>query len=205
MELPSTYFFVIVTIIALFIFLIDKGRSNAERLFIFITIGMTGYFMYLQFVKNNKSLKNTAQDIKSISSMNTAGSAVQTLFASDQPLLHAVQHISGLRTYDKSLPDHVVRDILDYYQLYSDILLGFKEIHHFLPNMVDLRFKVLRHLHQLHVSLPMLQDRDGLERDILVIQASTYKCMNVLKNKYDVHVEAPFPSNLLSEDTFDAY
>jgi hypothetical protein len=66
--------------------------------------------------------------------------------------------------------------------------------------LMDQRFELLQNIQSLYVSIPFKRHTKVFENVSLVIQSSTYKCMNVLKNKYNLDIlKPPYASN-----TFEA-
>jgi hypothetical protein len=105
----------------------------------------------------------------------------------DSKLIDTLVYLIEFYPYDKDGVYHILKHLFEFYGLYTKLLLkgsDVKNIEQTFIEIVDKRMACLRTMSTLYISIPYVRHAKLLENISLQIQAATYKCMNVLKNKY---------------------
>lgn len=158
---------------------------------------------------NNKS----AQEAAALMTRDPRQKSVVVEFLkADAAFFGAIRTLRDLGDWEVSVYSDIFPTIASFIDMYARILVRDRrgalsragrqeyEVLH------DTRLKILRSLHHLYVSLPQPTITPSLDRIVTVIQSSTYKCMNVLKNKYNVRAyETPVSPNTYDQDVHVMY
>lgn len=210
----SVYYLVIATTITFAVIrLLRPSISLYERAFLALTICLLGYFGYDKHLQNKHSSLKTSDNVSSILSL--VGETLnidQTLFTlpirkileSDQLLLKVLSALLKYVPYDKDNITNIIKELVRFYELYADVLLGIKKTV-WINNLVDIRFNILRNIHYMFVGMPTQKHVKVFEYILLIVQSSTYKSLNVLKNKYgNTLFESPIANNIF-DNSFELY
>jgi len=208
MESVTTMFFIATASLLLAIRLL-QNITIMEKLFVSIFLAALGYLGYTKYQENTKYVRTTEQKVDSV--VNLVDDLIQLkgveislpfkkVLQSDLVLLKAVTALIKFKEYDNDTVISIVQLLVVFFELYADILLEIKDYKIHTKSLVDLRFELLKRVHTLFVSLPASKHLKVLEYIVLCIQSSTYKCLNVLKNKYGTSDHEP----PLAENMFDS-
>jgi hypothetical protein len=203
------YIYIFVISIALLFCIIRLLRPTVsvyERAFLLVMIISLIYYAYNKHAHYNLSVLRTSDKVgsilnnvkESIDLENEISLPIRKILESDPMLLKTLLALTRYTTYDKDAITQIIKSIILFFELYADILLGVKDTH-MIGNLIDIRFSILKRIHSLFVSMPTMKHVKVFEYILLVVQSSTYKSLNVLKNKYGITAyESPLPNN-----TFD--
>lgn len=217
MEITIFLFFIICALLLCIVRFLRDGVSTYERAFLFVVICALVYASYDEHTKHKLSVIRTQDKVQNVlgtlkSSFEVMGVKgvefsipIQKVLESDPVMLKAVLALSRYAQYDKDTVDRILGSIVKFYELYADILLEVKDVRTMLGNLIDLRMNLMAQMHSLFVSLPQAKHTKVFEYVTLVIQSSTYKCLNVLKNKYGTTAhEPPLAGNTFNSE-FEMY
>lgn len=149
------------------------------------------------------SLKGSLQDLD-VKGVNFS-IPIQKVLESDPVMLKAIRALGKYAQYDKDIVYSILGKIVQFYELYADILLEVKDVHTMLANLIDMRLSIMAQMHSLFVSLPQAKHTKVFEYITLIIQGSTYKCLNVLKNKYGTTAHEPPVAGNTFNNAFEMY
>lgn len=216
-DINTFYFVALVSFLVTCIRMVNTDNLN-ERVIGLFVLGLTGVFIYKRYTKSKTQAQSTQKAIDDVlgalaiehGAGNYLTLAARTLLEKDAVLLDALSLLREYTKYDKAVISAVITGLIKFYDAYAKILLkphkDSNARNSKLVSLHDLRFEILRNLHSLYVSIPYARHAGTFERITLVIQSATYKCLNVLKNKYGgentsiVNMKAPFASNALEPD-----
>jgi hypothetical protein len=117
------------------------------------------------------------------------------IISSDTYLAAILTDIAKYKSIEIGTHDTILSDVKKFYKIYSKILVGKLDPLMYMSTLIDLRASILNNLASLDLQLTTTNDSHDLTRIILGIQSSTYKCMNILKNKYNVDTYvSPIPN-----------
>ena len=207
MELDMYLFFILCGCLFAFIRLLQQNISIYERFFLILIILTLAYVGYNGNKKTSSDKAQVKEQVSTILSYieDDVHMPLEKVLETDPKLLKSMLGLVKFIEYDKDTVIQVFKDLNSFYNLYADILLDAKPIHLNDVALVDMRFKILGKLHSIFVSLPYMKNTYTLEYITLMIQASTYKCLNVLKNKHGmIQHETPLPNNTF-ENAFNVY
>lgn len=189
--------------------------SNRQHtVIILIVIALVGANVY-QYYKANlenkdsahkfvKQARQTSEEYRQREGdlpVNNDLSPGQALVASDTVLQKAIQRLEYYKDVDKEAYAVAVDSVFRFYDLYGEVLIGKKDPQETLVNLVDLRRTALNTIAFLYTQLEHSKHSANIQRIILIIQSSTWKCLNILKNKYGIHDHiAPVASNMVGKE-----
>lgn len=141
-------------------------------------------------------------------SINIGGTSdtVKMLIASDDILLDALKKLDEFKKVSEEVTTKSTMLLFQFYENYVKILM--KKTHEIdditIHELADLRRSLLNTLSTLHIQAS--KNEKKINEIILAIQSCTYRCMNVIKNKFDViqHVP-PIPSNTVDSRGFELF
>ena len=212
MEITLFLFLIAAGILFSAIRLLSSQTSTYERFFLVCIIGILSYAAYDNTVKNKLNIVTTEKQVKSIlnlieDSLEASGVRnitlhvpLQKILESDPQFLKALLALIKYYTYDKDAVVEIIKDLTQFYDIYADVLLEAKPHTTHISTLVSIRFKLIEHMHALFVSLPNNKNTHIFEYISLVLQSTTYKALNVLKNKYGTTAhETPLPENAAND------
>ncbi len=124
-------------------------------------------------------------------------SVANAFISSDRTLHDTLLKLKKYKEIDIESHDNTIRLLMKFYELYANILSGKKEIRKNIVVLVDTRRSILNSVSTLYVQLEHTKHGNNINRIITSLQAATWKCMNVLKNKYGIiDYVAPIASNM---------
>lgn len=200
-------FLVSVTLIMCVVRLLRPHISVYERAFLLMLIGSISYVAWdrhsqfsLDVVQTKDKVTKILDLIKEDLSSHDLEMKVpfEKVLASDPQLLRALLALTKYASFDRDSINSVIRSMVEFYELYADILLEVKSVRAHIKTLVDMRYRMLQDLHTLYVSFPQSKHIAVFEHISLVLRSSTYKSLNVLKNKYGItDHEPPLAENVL--------
>lgn len=130
----------------------------------------------------------------------------------DEALFDAIKVLCQIGKWEASIYTDIFPSIASFLELYTRVLMrdsrgalsqtGSQEC----EVLHDMRLKILRNLHHLYVSLPQAAMTPSIDRILAIVQSTTYKCTNVLKNKYGVRMyETPVSPDTYEQDAHVMY
>lgn len=207
-------FFICTAALICLIRLLRPNISIYERAFLVMLIATLAYVAYNQHTQYQLSIVNTEDKVSKVLSLVQGlmdqeqielTTPIKKILESDPQMLRAVLALIKYARYDKDNVLAVIVNLIQFYQLYADILLEIKDVKVHLATLVDNRYKILRLLHSLFVTLPNTKHIKVFEHCSLILQAATYKCLNVLKNKYGTTSHEPPLAENMFENTFEMF
>lgn len=129
--------------------------------------------------------------------------AAKDLISSDVVLQQVLSKLKRYRAIDVEMYDTAVRSLMKFYDLYAEILAGQKPIEVHLITLMDTRRALLNTIASLYTQLEHSRHAPSIHKIITILQASTWKCLNVLKNKSPSHTllhVSPVASNLVGHE-----
>lgn len=127
---------------------------------------------------------------------------VAKLMASDAFLQDAMKRLQKYQDVISQVYQDIVSLLFKYYEIYADCLIGKKDPHVHIQIMLDYRRLLLNHASSMYVQLDHEKYSEDIHRIVLQLQACTYKCLNVLKNKYGTSdYVSPVPHNMVGDAT----
>jgi len=186
-----------------------------EQLVILLVLVMIVHIVYKQTLESNGLQHSTKQLVNNLDKVSREQFAieednvdksenidlrVQTLMSSDALLQSAMRDFIKYKEVDLHLYRNVMALIFKYYHLYVDCLMGSKNAETFMLTLIEYRRSLLNHVASLNIMVSTKQSEE-VYRIMLRLQACTYKCLNVLKNKFGVSdYVSPIPHNLAGND-----
>lgn len=210
MEAITTFFLVFIVLIILAQTLITSRKEHVLIILIVMTVVvMYAYQQYKQvdtfqhstnaMVAKLASLAKVRQEDDADVSM-TDRPAVKLIMASDNNLQDVLGKLTQFQDIDPHMYDDVVLNLFKFYDLYAACLAGTKSAFVAMPIMLDQRRNILNRIASLYAQLDHKKYGARIYSIILGLQASTYKCMNVLKNKYGAHdYLSPIAHNIMDD------
>lgn len=207
--------FMFCTVFAAVLFTIRFLRDGVgihERAFLFVIIIALIYATYDEYLKYNLSVTRVKDEVRDVLSTLKGSFAdmelkgitfsipLQKVLESDPVMLKTVFALGKYVAYDKDVVYGILGKLVSFYELYADILMELKDVHTMLGSLIDIRMSLMAQMHSLFVSLPQAKHTKVFEHITLVMQSSTYKCLNVLKNKYGTTAHEP----PVAENTFNS-
>lgn len=122
------------------------------------------------------------------------------LMSVDTLLQRSLTDLGKFKELNLQAYNEVIRMLFGYYKLYSQVLVGKKNVRENFPNLIDMRRSILNELTTFFMQVTSEKCNKEIYAILLQVQASTHKCLNVLKNKYDV-IDAvpPLPANVMED------
>jgi hypothetical protein len=126
--------------------------------------------------------------------------AVYTLMSSDTTLQGSLKRFEKYKDLNVQLYEDVVGSLFKFYELYAKCLLQEKDVAHLIVNLIDQRRAIINNATSLYMQVDHATYASDIYKIVLGLQASTYKCLNVLKNKFGVHAYvSPVAQNLTGD------
>lgn len=123
------------------------------------------------------------------------------LMTLDEMLQDALTRLGKYKELNVQAYNDILRMTFDYYKLYSHILQGKKSAKEMLPNMIDMRRAILNELSTFFMQVTKHKHQNDIYSILVQLQASTHKCLNVIKNKFNVNDGIPpLASNILDNN-----
>lgn len=122
----------------------------------------------------------------------------------DAPLLEALLALINIyNIYDRDVVRKICILTFQFYDAYANMLLqSARPTDQEVTRVIDKRFELLEAVHSLYVSIPFQRHVKTFEHISLVIRSSTYKSVNVLKNKFNlVNAKPPYAHNYMTQNT----
>lgn len=211
MELYVFLFIICILILICVIRLLRPQVSIYERAFLIMLICAFAYGGYDKSVKDKLVVSQTNDDIDGIivkvndmlndSNIHDSTSTIpfKKILASDKVLLKAILSLMNYTEFDKDTIYNVLNNLIKFFELYANILLDINNHTNTIQLLIDLRMTILDQMNSLYVTLPQTKRAKIFEYINIIIQSSTYKSLNVLKNKFGIHnYEPPLPENAVS-------
>lgn len=112
--------------------------------------------------------------------------AVKTLMMSDAMLQSCLKQLARYRDLNTQIHEDIIKYLFKYYKTYVLCLMGEHPVKEGMSLMLDYRRIILNTSHTLTLQLDHELHGDTIYKISVGLQAATYKCLNVLKNKYDI-------------------
>ena len=212
MDDHAYYFFLALSVMWLMHLLIISDKTHIVIVITMLSIVLYNAYKYVQDTNGNKASLNSYVKHLTVGTQeqdeqygdlpdDSEYKSAQALIASD-PILHTtLMKLKQYRDIDVDVHDSTVRQLMKYYDLYADILSGKKEIATHTVELIDARRTILNTVAALYTQLEHSKHAKRINSIITSIQASTWKCLDILKHKYDVkdHI-SPVASNLVGHE-----
>lgn len=215
LDIPTVTFISVLVCFGLTVAMLNSSLPS-ERVLLICIIGML--IAYVYHLKKQSSAYDSKTNMNAELVIDTIKSyydvsedsvmPLRMVLTKDYVLLNLTTQLLKFKDLDAALIKLVCFNMLEFYNQYSNILMNgnpssvIKDV----PCLIDKRFELLRNLHQLYTSIPQKEYSKDIERIIVGVQASTYKCMNILKNKYGIaNSKPPYPVNLFTQSIHDTY
>lgn len=169
--------------------MLHPQTSHIERFFLLLGIASLGYYFYTSQLHSKEQTSEVEAKVSRIlQSVNDKNMKVLQFFLkNDKELADAYEIIQDkLDVRDQETANEILVLASKFYRAYTKLLIeqmNIKTADNSVKALVDHRIELLKKLHFLYVKYPQVNQFD-LERSILVIQAATYKCLNVIKHKF---------------------
>lgn len=217
MEINVYLLIVLAAITLCIIRLLRPNVSVYERLFLIILIVVLSYAIWDKQTQYKLSIVKTAERVSNVIDMVRKHSSdvgmkhleltlpIQKVLESDPVMLKTILALMKFAHIDKDAVYNIISNLIMFYELYADILMEVKDVAVGLPRLIDLRFKLMNQARGMFVSMPQTKNLKVFEYISMILQSSTYKCLNVLKNKYGVNDYEPPVANNSTESSFELY
>lgn len=206
----TTFLFVVGAAAAVCVIrLLRPGLSQYERLFLIFIIGVLGYMIWDRNSRFKLDVKETRDKVGGVLDLVKQDGVdvkeftlpIRKVLESDPVLLKAVVALTKYLSYDKDIVHAIIKNLIKFYELYADMLLGVKDATRHIGSLLDIRQRIMEQTHSLYVSMPNTKHSKVFEYISLILQSSTYKSLNVLKNKYGTFQhEPPLALNAVVDD-----
>lgn len=156
-----------------------------------------------QIVKITDEHRNVHGD--EIMSKKKETNVVKDLIASDPFLMKAIKQLDDFKGVSVEAYINILDLLLKFYEGYVRILMSNNPVtDSSVHDIVEIRKSLLNTLSTLFLQTSGRDD--VIKRIILTFQASTYRCLNIIKNKFNVmqHV-APVPVDVSATSKFNMY
>lgn len=182
---------------------LNTDVTHVERLFIALFIMAIGYYVYNKFKTSNKTQALVSEQVTGILDYidgKKDSSVLKFFMTNDKDLFNGLSTLTRLLdSQDKETLDSLLNALIKMYVVYAKLLKDqSKDIERDIVSLIDLRLDVLRILNQIYVKYPQI-DHFEVERAVLMIQSTTYKCINVVKHKFHdldhLQMLPPYASN----------
>jgi hypothetical protein len=174
-----------------------QSSNNNERIFLVVLALIFGYgiFKYLQSTDlQTKKSQKTIQDITTTLQTHMIHlldfkikRPMIIVLNADKQLLKVLEELISFLYYDKDVITKILLHLMQFYDIYTQILLQptkDNSLQQQITTLVDKRMELTQYVQYLFVAIPHKRHASRFEKINLVIQSSTYKCLNVIRNKY---------------------
>ena len=218
MELDVYLFSSMAAILYIAHLLITSPKEQSVLIFVVLALTVYGaYEWYQRYEERGMSVAKRVDQVVKITDdhRNIRGDAtvsnskdadvVKVLIASDPFLMKALKLLEDFKGVSTEAYSNVLDLLLKFYEGYVRILMSKNPVtDSSVHDIVEMRKSLLNTLSTLFLQT---SGRDNVIKSvILTFQASTYRCLNIIKNKFDVmqHV-APVPVDMAGGTLYDLY
>jgi hypothetical protein len=190
------------TIACFLLFLLFQSLVTSAKNYIVILVIMIGLVFLTIYNKKNEakglhnSIRKNIEELAQVSKdqeiaqgdLDYGGDdpAVKTLMTSDALLQSSLKKLARYRDLNTQIHEDIVKNLFKYYSTYAMCLIGKHPVKEGMSSMIDYRRSILNTVNTLSLQLDHDLHSDKIYGISLGLQAATHKCLNVLKNKYNV-------------------
>ena len=203
------YCFIGISVFCVFVTL-QNSTSKTMNIILYINILIIALIAYKYFQGQKTNLKvvdnilgKVETDLNNIYDIESKDVAIFKLMMKNDPYQnYAFKTILKFKDNNLEVYTNLIDYMYKFFTLYRKLLRGTSSVHTEFQTLLDRRNTMLQYANMLYFNTTYNIHKITLEKLYLILQSSTYKYVNIIKNKYNLQDFIILPNESLSVRSF---